>query len=159
VYTILMVTEEALGGHDVSRVAQLHGDEPVTVHLLVPADTKHNALIEALDEAALGRLRDAFDDSDDASPAQAEQDAMHAVNASIGALREAGIEARGSVTGNDPVPAAIEAAKTFDVDEVIVVTPPHLVEEMLHRDWASRLRDKVKVPLLHFVAGTDRVVS
>ena len=44
-YTILMVTEEALGGHDVSRVAQLHGDEPVTVHLLVPADTKHNALI------------------------------------------------------------------------------------------------------------------
>jgi len=154
-----MVTEEALGGHDVSRVAQLHGDEPVMVHLLVPADTKHNALIEALDEVALGRLRDALDDSDDASPAQAEQDAMHAVNASIEALREAGIEARGSVTGDNPVPAAIEAAKTFDVDEVIVVTPPHLVEEMLHRDWASRLRDKVGVPLLHFVAGTDRVVS
>jgi hypothetical protein len=57
------------------------------------------------------------------------------------------------------VPAAIEAVKTFDVDEVIVVTPPHLVEEALHRDWASRLRDKVNVPLLHFVAGTDRVVS
>jgi hypothetical protein len=159
VYTILMVTEDALGGHDVNRVAQLHGDEPVTVHLLVPADTKHNALIEALDEVALGRLRDALDDSDDATPAQAEQDAMHAVNASIEALRQAGIEARGSVTGNDPVPAAIEAVTTFDVDEVIVVTPPHLVEEALHRDWASRLRDKVKVPLLHFVAGTDRVVS
>jgi hypothetical protein len=159
VYTILMLTEEALGGHDVARVAQLHGDEPVSVHLLVPADTAHNALIEALDEAALGRLRDALDDSDDATPAQAEQDAMHAVNASIEALREAGIEARGSVTGDDPVPAAIEAVKTFDVDEVIVVTPPHLVEEALHRDWASRVRDKVKVPLLHFVAGTDRVVS
>ena len=78
-----MVTEEALGSHDVSRVAQLHGDEPVTVHLLVPADTKHNSLIEALDEVALGRLRDALDDSEDATPAQAEQDAMHAVNASI----------------------------------------------------------------------------
>ena len=154
-----MVTEEALGGHDVSRVAQLHGDEPVTVHLLVPADTKHNALIEALDEVALGRLRDALDDSDDATPAQAEQDAMHAVNASIEALREAGIEARGSVTGDNPVAAAIEAVKTYDVDEVIVVTPPHLIEEMLRRDWASRLRDKVKVPLLHFVAGTDRVVG
>ena len=51
-----MLTEAALGGHDVTRVAQLHGDEPVTVHLLVPADTGHNALIEALDEAALGRL-------------------------------------------------------------------------------------------------------
>jgi hypothetical protein len=158
VYTILMLTEEALGGHDVTRVAQLHGDEPVSVHLLVPADTKHNALIEALDEVALGRLRDALDDSDDATPQQAEQDAMHAVNASIDALRAAGIEARGSVTGDNPVPAAIEAVNTFDVDEVIVVTPPHLVEEALHRDWASRLRDKVDVPLLHFVAGTDRVV-
>lgn len=140
-----MLTEEALGGHDVTRVAQLHGDEPVTVHLLVPADTAHNALIEALDEAALGRLRDALDDSDDATPQQAEQDAMHAVNASI--------------TGDDPVPAAIEAVTTFEIDEVIVVTPPHLVEEALRRDWASRLRDKVDVPLLHFVAGTDRVVS
>jgi hypothetical protein len=159
VYTILMLTEDALGGHDVTRVAQLHGDEPVTVHLLVPADTAHNALIEALDEAALGRLRDALDDSDDATPQQAEQDAMHAVNASIEALREVGVEARGSVTGDDPVPAAIEAVKTFGIDEVIVVTPPHLVEEALHRDWASRLRDKVGVPLLHFVAGTDRVVS
>ena len=123
-----MLTEDALGSHDVTRVAQLHGDEPVTVHLLVPADTAHNALIEALDEAALGRLRDALDDSDDATPQQAEQDAMHAVSASIAALREAGIEARGSVTGDNPVPAAIEAVKTFGIDEVIVVTPPHLVE-------------------------------
>ena len=154
-----MLTEDALGSHDVTRVAQLHGDEPVTVHLLVPADTAHHSLIEALDEAALGRLRGALDDSDDATPQQAEQDAMHAVNASIEALREVGVEARGSVTGDDPVPAAIEAVKTFGIDEVIVVTPPHLVEEALHRDWASRLRDKVGVPLLHFVAGTDRVVS
>ena len=154
-----MVTEEALGSHDVTRVAQLHGDETVSVHLLVPADTEHNALIEALDEVALGRLRDALEDSGDATPQQAEQDAMHAVNASIEALRAAGIEARGSVTGDDPVPAAIEAVKQFDVDEVIVVTPPHPVKEALHRDWSSRLRDKVDVPLLHFVAGTDRVVS
>jgi len=154
-----MLTEEALSGHDVTRVAQLHGDEPVSVHLLVPADTEHNSLIEALDEVALGRLREALDDSDDATPQQAEQDAMHAVNASIEALREVGIEARGSVTGDDPVPAAIEAVKHFDVDEVIVVTPPHPVKEALHRDWSSRLRDKVDVPLLHVVAGTDRVVS
>ena len=159
VYTILLVAEEALGDHDVTRVAQLHGDEPVRVHLLVPADTEHNTLVDALDEVALGRLREALDDSDNASPQQAEQDAMHAVNASIESLRTVGIEAHGSVTGDDPVPAAVEAVKRYDVDEVIVVTPPHLVEETLHRDWASRLRDKVDLPLLHFVAGTDRVVS
>jgi hypothetical protein len=159
VYTILLLAEAALGDHDVTRIAQLHGDEPVRVHLLVPADTEHHGLVEALDEAALGYLREALDDRDDASPQQAEQDAMHAVNASIESLRAVGIEAVGSITGDDPTPAVVEAIKQFDVDEVIVVTPPHLVEEWLHRDWSSRLRDKVELPLLHFVAGTDRVVS
>lgn len=158
-YTILLLTEATLTEHDVARVAQLHGEDEVHVHLLVPADTRHNRLVEALDEAALGRLREALQDSGDPTPAQAEQDAMHAVNASIDLLAGAGIGAKGSVTGDDPVPAAVEAVSTFDVDEVVVVTPPHLVKEALHRDWASRLRDKVDRPLLHFVAGTDRVVS
>lgn len=158
-YTILLLTEDKLTEHDVRRIAQLHGQDEVHVHLLVPADTKHNRLVEALDEAALGRLREALADSGDTSPQQAEHDAMHAVNSSIDLLRRAGMGAEGSVTGDDPVPAAIEAVATFEVDEVVVVTPPHLVKEALHRDWASRLRDRVDRPLLHFVAGTDRVVS
>jgi hypothetical protein len=158
VYTILLLTEEALKDHDVTRVAQLHGGEQVRAHVLVPADTKHDRLIEALDEVALGKLREALD-PDEESPQEAEQDAMHAVNSSIDALRAAGIDAVGSVTGDNPVPASIEAVKQFAVDEVIVVTPPHLVKESLHRDWASRLRERVDVPLLHFVAGTDRVVT
>lgn len=158
-YTILLLAEETLTDHDVNRVAQLHGDESVQVHVLVPADTKHNRLIEALDEVALGRLREALEDSGETPLQEAEQEAMHAVNASISALAAVGVEARGSVTGDDPVPAAVEAVRQFEVDEVIVVTRPHMVEQALHRDWAHRLRDKVGVPLLHFVAGTDRVIS
>ena len=159
VYTILLLTEEALGDHDVARVAQLHGDEAVRVHVLVPADSRHNPLVEALDEVALGHLREAIDDSDDPSPQQAEQEARQALNASIVALRDAGLEAEGATTDDDPVPAALEAVSQQQVDEVIVVTPPHLVEEALRRDWASRLREKVELPVLHVVAGTDRVVG
>lgn len=158
-YTILLLAEDSLTEHDVNRVAQLHGDEPVQVHMLIPADTKHNRLVEALDEVALGKLREALEDSGVTPPEEAEQEAMHAVNASISALGAVGVEARGSVTGDDPVPAALEAARQFEVDEVIVVTPPHLVEEALHRDWASRLKNRLDLPLLHFVAGTDRVVG
>ena len=158
-YTILLLAEEALGDRDATRIAQLHDSEPVQAHVLVPADTDHNPVMEALDEVALGRIREALDDSDDPSPQQAEQDATHALNASIDVLRAVGIEATGSVTGDDPVPAAVEAVGRLGADEVIVVTPPHLVEEALRRDWASRLRDRLEVPLLHFVAGTDRVVS
>ncbi|MDQ1617921.1 MAG: hypothetical protein QOE19_490 [Actinomycetota bacterium] len=157
-YTILLLTEEPLNEHDVSRVASLHGDEPIDVHLLVPADADHNRLIEALDEVALGRLREALDD-DEPTPQEAEQEAMHAVNASRELLKAAGVEAAGSVTGHDPVAATIEAAAHYDADELIVVTPPHLVAEALHRDWASRLRDELDLPVLHFVSGTDRVIG
>ena len=158
-YTILLLTETTLAEHDARRIAELHGTEDVTVHLLAPADAEHNRLIEALDEIALGRISEAFDDDDDATPQQAELDAMHAVNSSLDLLKAAGLEAQGSVTGSDPVPAAIEAARADSSDEVIVVTPPHLVEAGLHRDWASRLRDELALPVLHVVSGTDRVIS
>lgn len=157
-YTILLVSETTLTEHDARRVAELHGTEEVSVHLLVPADAEHNRLIEALDEIALGRLGDAFEE-DASSPQQAEQEAMHAVNASIDLLTAVGLPAHGSVTGSDPVPAAVEAARSDSSDEVIVVTPPHLIESGLHRDWASRLRDELRLPVLHVVSGTDRVIS
>lgn len=157
-YSILLLSETTLADHDATRLAELHGDEEVEVHLLVPADAEHNRLIEALDEVALGRLRDALDD-DQPTPAQAEADAMHAVNESLDKLRAAGLSAHGSVTGSDPVPAAIEATRLDGSDEVIVVTPPHPVEAGLHRDWASRLRDELTLPVLHVVSGTDRVIG
>jgi hypothetical protein len=156
--TILLLSEKTLTEHDVRRIAELHGDEQIEVHLLVPADASHNRLIEALDEVALGRLRDALED-DDPTPEQAEHDAMHAVNTSLELLRAAGVQARGSVTGSNPLPAAKEAVRLDSSDEVIVVTPPHPVESALHRDWASRLRDDLDLPVLHVVSGTDRVIS
>ena len=157
-YTILLLTEDALLPHDAQRVADLHGDEQIDVHVLIPADAEHNRLIEALDEVALGNLRDAIDDDDAPTPEEAEQEAMHAVNESLALLKGAGVEAHGSVTGSDPVPAAVEAATHDDADEVIVVTPPHIIEDGLHRDWASRLRDELQLPVLHVVSGTDRLV-
>jgi hypothetical protein len=107
---------------------------------------------------ALGRLRDALED-DEPTPEEAEQEAMHAVNTSLDKLSALGISARGSVTGSDPVPAATEAVRLDSADEVIVVTPPHPIEAGLHRDWASRLRDELPLPVLHVVSGTDRVIS
>ena len=158
-FSILLLSETTLADHDAARIVDLHGTEDVTVHLLVPADASHNRLIEALDEVALGHLRDALDD-DSPTPEQADLDAMHAVNASLDKLREVGLTAaHGSVTGADPVPTTIEAVRADGSDEVIVVTPPHPVESGLHRDWASRLRDELDLPVLHIVSGTDRIVS
>jgi len=156
VFTILLLAEETLRGHDVTRIATLHGDDAVEVRVLVPADAEHNRLIEALDEVALGKLRDVHGSQ---SPEQAEREAMHAVNASVALFTAAGVDAKGSITGADPVPAAVKAAEQYGADEVIVVTAPHPVEDGLHRDWASRLRDKLDLPVLHVISGTDRVIS
>jgi hypothetical protein len=129
----------------------------VTVHVLVPADTGHN-LVDTLDEMAAGNLRAAVD-SDDAAPEQARATATTALTASLDTLRAAGLTADGGLTADDPVPDVLDAARRLDADEVVVVTEQHLVGEMLRRDWSSRIRHQLERPVLHVVAGTDRIVS
>lgn len=156
--TTVLLTEDALAEHDVQRVAHLHDPEPVRVHVLVPVDTRHNRLVEALDDLALGRLRDAVSDSGEEPPEQARVRALGDLERSVSALRVAGLEADGSLAGDDPVVDVVRVARDLDADEVIVITEPHLVEESLRRDWASRIRSELGRPVLHVVAGTDRVV-
>ena len=92
-------------------------------------------------------------------PARAQATARAALEASLSALRAEGLEAEGELAPDDPVDAVVAVARRLAADEVLVVTEPHLLEESLRRDWASRLRGAVKLPVLHTVAGTDRVVS
>ncbi|NHC46115.1 indole-3-glycerol phosphate synthase [Motilibacter aurantiacus] len=158
-YTILVLTEDALTPHDVERVAHLHDPEPVQAHVLVPVDTHRNRLVEALDDVALGRLAEAVREPGPSSPDEARRRAQQALDASVTALATAGVSATGALTGDDPVDEAAVAANELGVDEVIVVTEPHFVEETVRRDWASRLREASGLPLLHVIAGTDRVVS
>ncbi len=58
------------------------------------------------------------------------------------------------MTQDDPIPALRRAVREHGAREVVVVTAPHAVEDTLHRDWASRARDEVGVPVLHVYAGT-----
>jgi hypothetical protein len=38
-----------------------------------------------------------------------------------------------------------------EANEVIVMTRPHIIQEFLHIDWASKARRKLGVPVLHLV--------
>ena len=42
-----------------------------------------------------------------------------------------------------------------DIREIAVITYPHAVEDTFHRDWASRARDELHVPVLHLYSGTS----
>lgn len=67
---------------------------------------------------------------------------------SLAALRTSGSEARGRLIENHPLDALKSLVEEAGADEVIVLTDPHYVEEFFHRDWASRARHKVGVPVL-----------
>lgn len=155
-YTIVLLTEDVLTPHDVDRVVHLHDPEPVRVHVVVPIETEQHRFLQALDEVALGRLRGA---DSPRGPVEAKALADASMAASVAAINDAGAEATGAVVAADPVDATVAAAEIVGADEIFVLTEPHLVEESLRRDWASRIRSAVSLPVLHVVAGTDRVVS
>lgn len=90
---------------------------------------------------------------------KSEPDTLAALEASVRALREAGVAADGEPVGRDPVDKVVAAVRRLDADEVLVITEPHPLQEALHRDWASRIRGELDRPVLHVLAGTDQVVS
>ena len=65
----------------------------------------------------------------------------------------------GETTVEHPVDAVVARTKQIGADEVIVLTEPHLIADLTRRDWATRLRHSLDLPLLHVVSGTDQVVS
>jgi hypothetical protein len=58
----------------------------------------------------------------------------------------------GEVVESHPIELMKSVVEQTHADEVIVLTAPHLVEEFFHRDWTSRARHKVGVPVLKLFA-------
>jgi hypothetical protein len=154
--TIVLLTEAALDADDAARIAALHEGETLSYRILVPADTDRNLLADVVDHLSLGELRQALDALRGREPKadQARISAAEALAASVTALRGLGAEAAGEVTQDDPLPALANAVTAYGAREVVVVTRPHAVEDTFHRDWASRARDVLGVPVLHVYAGT-----
>ncbi len=76
-----------------------------------------------------------------------------ALEQTVRRLQAAGAaSAGGSLVESHPLDALREAVEQHSADEVVVLTAPHFVEEFFHRDWASRARHKVGVPVLKLFA-------
>jgi hypothetical protein len=154
-YTIVLLAEKALSDIDVTQVTTLHQDTASqSFVVLVPADSEHRRFVEVLNDIALGRLKEAAQDVEEPEPTaqRATAQAESALAASVAALQAAGVEATGEITPDDPIGALKSAVERHKADEVIVLTDPHFVEEFLHRDWASRARHAVGVPVLKLLA-------
>lgn len=154
---IALLTEEALGEDDVQRILSVHAEDTPAYTVLVPADTERNLLADVLDHLSLLEFRGALDavrgeDDDDRTPAEA----AVLLDETLSRLRVAGAEADGEVVEGDPVAALMRVTGGDGAQwEVVVVTRPHALEDTFHRDWASRARELLGVPVLHVYVGSS----
>ncbi|MEV0094626.1 indole-3-glycerol phosphate synthase [Streptomyces sp. NPDC050738] len=155
-FTSVLMIEKPLTSEDVEFVTTLHGDEQVSfVVLMQPRGDQADVLLRAIDDVAMGELDDAAREGDVLEGADARLPAEQALQHSLQALRDAGAAAEGQVVEEHPLDLLTTVVTEKSADEVIVLTEPHYVEEFFHRDWASRARHKVGVPVLKLFAHSE----
>ncbi|WP_327277976.1 indole-3-glycerol phosphate synthase [Streptomyces sp. NBC_01224] len=148
--------EKPLTSEDVEFVTTLHGEERTSfVVLMQPRGDQADVLLRAIDDLAMGELKEAAREGEEPEGKNARQSAELALEVSLEALRRAGSEAVGQVIEEHPLDKLKSVVDDAEADEVIVLTAPHYVEEFFHRDWASRARHKVGVPVLKLFAHSE----
>lgn len=155
-FTSVLMIEKPLTPQDVEFVTTLHGEERISfVVLMQPRTDQADVLLRAIDDVAIGELREAVREGERPEGEDAREPAEMALEYSLRELREAGSEAVGQVVEDHPLDKLKTVVDDSGADEVIVLTAPHYVEEFFHRDWASRARHKVGVPVLKLFAHSE----
>jgi hypothetical protein len=128
-YDVALLLERELSEEIAERVVVAHRTTPerIMYHLLRPVETS-------------------TDDGRDT----AVQAKWH-LQWGIQRLGELGQLATGSVTDRPPVDALVDLVAATNSDEVVIVTPPHPLAAVFHRDWTSRARQQLEIPVLHAI--------
>lgn len=87
----------------------------------------------------------------DGAQAQAQQ----RLDATLGLLRAAGIEAQGRTGDEDPLQAIEDALRTFGADAIIITTPPEGRSNGLEHGIVARAREHYALPVAHLVIDTE----
>jgi hypothetical protein len=128
---LLIVSEPTLGPEVIDSMrAHLKGAAP---ELMVVAP----ALVGSA-------LKHAMGDVDEAKVT-----AEEVLDRSLGQLRSAGIEARGSIGDSDPLLATQDALATFPADEIVIVTRPEEDARWLEDDLFERAEHTFEQPIVH----------
>ncbi|MGW0549923.1 indole-3-glycerol phosphate synthase [Streptomyces altiplanensis] len=155
-FTSVLMIEKPLSSVDVEFVSTLHADEGVSfVVLMQPRGDQADVLLRAIDDVALGRVDEAVREPDKPRGEEAKPLAQRGLEVTLEALRARGHEAVGQVVAEHPLDLLKSVVAETGADEVIVLTAPHYVEEFFHRDWASRARHKVGVPVLKLFSHNE----
>ncbi|MGR4882514.1 indole-3-glycerol phosphate synthase [Streptomyces sp. LARHCF249] len=154
-FTSVLMIEQPLTAVDVDFVTTLHGDDSVSFVVLMQPRGDQDRLLRAIDDVALGELPEAIREADVPEGEAARGPAERALEHSMEALRNKGANVIGQIIEDHPLDKLKAVVEETGADEVIVLTAPHFVEEFFHRDWASRARHKVGVPVLKLFAHNE----
>ena len=155
---LIVLTENALTEHDVTRIIEWH-DSDLNVHVLVPETSDQSRFDQVIDDIARVELDELRRDLAGVTSDNENVSARIALQTSLELLAAKGVSAVGALTPKDPVPATATTVTSEDADELWVLTEPHLVSDLLRRGWAEKLRHLLPVPVLHAIGGTDEVIS
>jgi hypothetical protein len=131
---ILVVANETVEGAQLHETVRARGNGSAEVHVVSPALNS--------------RLRHWISDVD-----QARHAAEDRLAKCLGRLREAGLDARGSVGDSDPLQAIADALHFFPADEIVIATHPVERSNWLERDLVERARSRYALPVVHVVVG------
>jgi hypothetical protein len=164
-YEVVLLVEEELSVPDAGRLIELYANtsEPVRFHVIIPcedAQTRVEASLASLAGTELyGIAAERYSVRSDEEALKAQQDAQRAIDAqataaldrSLERLWSFGREAHGSITHRRPVDELVEYLERVNGQEVVVLTRPHIVAELLHIDWSAQARRHLGVPVLHLL--------
>lgn len=158
-YNIVIIAEQAMTTGDAQEVVSLHEaiDDTRHYHVLIPGDDAQQRVETALqslgsDHSTTSPAAAAADagtgtrGAEDAEPGQDDP-----VGASVAAIAGFGLDASGEYSRADPIADLDRVVAEQQAAEVIVMTRPHVVAELLHLDWTSKARRRIGVPVLHLL--------
>jgi hypothetical protein len=134
---ILVIANETVGGPELLAELKKHARGRKTDVLVVTP-------------ALNTRLRHWVSDEDGARQAASER-----LEASLEAMRAAGMTARGEVGDSDPVQAIEDAVRTFGPDEIVISTHPEGRSNWLERGVVESARERFAVPVTHVVVDLE----
>ena len=164
-YDVLLLVEEEVSVPDAERLVALYENapEPVRFHVLLPCEDAHarvEASLSSLSGTELyGIATEHYSIRSDAEVVKAEQEAQRAIDArataaldrSVQRLRAFDREADGEISHRRPVDELVDYIQKVNGQEVVVLTRPHVVAELLHIDWSAQARRHLGVPVLHLL--------
>jgi hypothetical protein len=137
-HRILVVANETLGGQELLTEVRGRG-----------ADRGSQILVVC--PALNSPIRHWASDEDQARAA-----AQARLDASLGAMRAAGLQVEGEIGDGDPIQAIEDAVRTFQPDELVISTHPEGRSHWLERGVVEKARERFAIPITHVVVDLSR---